>query len=49
MKWKIWKSGLGLKDYIVVEADSFDEALAIARKKDPEYHSGQVLEDKEIK
>lgn len=38
--WKI--DGIGLKN-LFINADSFDEALEIARKTDPNYTGGQVL------
>ena len=40
MKWKIF--GQGLKD-LVVTANSFDEALAIARKINSNYNRGQRI------
>lgn len=38
--WKI--DGIGLKN-LFINADSFDEALEIARKTDPNYTGGQIL------
>lgn len=32
MKWKVWKSS---GEICIVEAESFDQALAIVRKDDP--------------
>ena len=43
MKWEISKS---FKEYIVVQADSFDEAIAKARKIDPDFDTGQVVDDR---
>ena len=40
MKWRIF--GQGLKD-LVVTANSFDEALAIARKINSNYNGGQRI------
>ena len=40
MKWKI--TGQGLKDLIII-SDSFDEAIAIARKINPNYNGGQRI------
>ena len=40
MKWKIF--GQGLKN-LVVTANSFDEALAIARKINSNYNGGQRI------
>lgn len=42
MKWKIFKSE---KEYVIVRADSFDEALAKARKIDKAYCAGYVVDD----
>ena len=40
MKWRIF--GQSLKD-LIVTANSFDEALAIARKCNPNYNGGQRI------
>ena len=40
MKWKIF--GQNLKDLIII-ANSFDEALAIARKTNSNYNGGQRI------
>ena len=40
MKWKIF--GQGLKD-LIVTANNFDEALAMARKFNPNYKGGQRI------
>lgn len=42
MKWKIFKSA---KEYIIVRADSFDEALKKARRLDPKYCGGYIIGD----
>ena len=38
--WKIWGPGLKV---LVIEADSFDEALKEARKIDLGYNAGQPM------
>lgn len=42
MKWKIYKSAT---DFVIVRADSFDEALKKARRIDPAFCGGYVIED----
>lgn len=32
MKWKVWKTS---REICIVEAESFDQALAIVRENDP--------------
>lgn len=45
MKTKIWKiTGGGLKS-LYVKADSFDEAIAEARKTNKKYCGGQVVKE----
>lgn len=45
MKTKIWKiTGGGLK-HLHIKADSFDEAIAEARKVNEKYCGGQVVEE----
>lgn len=41
-KWKIFKSA---EEYIIIHARSFDEALAKARLRDPEYCGGYIVDD----
>ena len=41
MKWKIFKSA---EEYVIIRADSFDEALAKARKIDKAYCAGYVVD-----
>ena len=41
MKWKIYKSRT---DFVIVRADSFDEALKKARRINPDYCAGYVYE-----
>ena len=46
MIWKVWFiSILGDEVYTWVEADSFDEAIAKARKIDDRYCAGQVVKE----
>lgn len=44
MKWKIFKSPT---EFIIVRADSFDEAIKKARLLDPGYCGGYVVDDEE--
>ena len=45
MKIKMWKiTGSGLKP-LYIKADSFDEAIAKARKVNEKYCGGQVVEE----
>ena len=46
MKWKIFKSAT---DFVIVQAESFDEALKKARRLDPNYCGGYILDDEEQK
>ena len=46
MKWKIWIVG-NQESEMIIEAESFDDALEIARKTDVEDTAGQVYEEKE--
>ena len=47
--WRVWYSGWEcgriVDDIIYIQANSFDEALAKARKYNPKYNSAQVVED----
>lgn len=43
MKWKIFKSST---DFVIVRAESFDEALKKARRLDPRYCGGYLLDEK---
>ena len=47
--WRVWCSywcdGRCVDDIIYIQANSFDEALAKARKYNPKYNSAQVVED----
>lgn len=48
MKWEAWYYDYingNKKTYIYVEADSFDEAIAKARKLDDRYCAGQVVSE----
>lgn len=48
MLWKVWyynKFGDEVKTYIT--ADSFDDAMAIARSLDMRYNTAQVVESKD--
>lgn len=48
MKWEAWYYDYingNKKTYIYVEADSFDEAIAKARKIDDRYCAGQVVNE----
>lgn len=42
MKWKIFKTAT---EFIIVWADSFDEALKKARRIDKEYCGGYVIDE----
>lgn len=42
MQWKIFKSE---DDFVIVHADSFDEALKKARRIDPAFCGGYVIEE----
>lgn len=42
MIWEVWFYHCGDKLRILVEANSFDEALAIARSSDMRYNSARV-------
>lgn len=44
MKWKIFKSAT---DFVIVQAESFDEALKKARRLDPRYCGGYILDDEQ--
>lgn len=44
MKWKIWGNGYELPE-LIIEADSFDEALSQARRVDSKYNGGQVCKE----
>lgn len=41
MKWKIFKSAT---EFVIVRAESFDEALKKARMLDPHFCGGYVIE-----
>ena len=47
--WRVWCSywecGHIVDDIIYIQADSYDEAIAKARKYNPKYNSAQVVED----
>ena len=47
--WRVWYSGWErgriVDDIIYIQANSFDEALAKARKYNSKYNSAQVVED----
>lgn len=43
MKWKIYKLCNGKEEYVIIRADSFDEAIAKARKIDKAYCAGYVV------
>lgn len=47
--WRVWYSdwcgGRFVNDIIYIKADSYDEAIAKARKYNPKYDSAQVVED----
>jgi len=45
MFWKVWKSTDG--DLFVVEADSMDDALALARVHNPKLNTCQACTEKE--
>lgn len=45
--WKIWGYTVN-SEPIYLYADDFDEALACARSIDPDYNSGQVVEDEGV-
>ena len=45
IKWKI--NGFGLSS-IIIEADSFDNAINFARKINPMYCEGRVVSDNDI-
>ena len=45
MIWKVWYYDDGLEITMYVAADSFDEAIALARQFDPRYCSGQVVSE----
>lgn len=47
MKWKIYKLRNGKEEYVIIRADSFDEAIAKARKIDKSYCAGYVVDDDE--
>lgn len=47
MKWKIYKLRNGKEEYVIIRADSFDEAIAKARKIDKAYCAGYVVDDDE--
>ena len=40
--WKIWANSISELKQLYIEADTFDEALAIARKIDIRYNAGQL-------
>lgn len=44
LKWKIFKNAT---DYVIVRANTFNEALKKARQRDPEYCGGYVVDDDE--
>ena len=47
--WRVWCSywcgGHLMDDIIYIQADSYDDAIAKARKYNPKYNSAQVVED----
>ena len=47
--WRVWCSywcgGHLMDDIIYIQADSYDDAIAKARKYNPKYDSAQVIED----
>jgi hypothetical protein len=47
--WRVWCSywcnGRFVDDIIYIQANSYDEAIAKARKYNPKYDSAQVIED----
>ena len=45
MIWKVWFEGNECQNVLYIIADSFDEAIAKARKLDPRYCCAQVVDD----
>lgn len=45
MIWEVWFYHFGEKVRTLVQADSFDEALKIARSSDMRYNSGRVYKE----
>lgn len=50
--WKIsfleYVGNVLFKYHVIIDADSFDEALRKAREKDPRFNTGQILTDEEL-
>ena len=45
MTWKVWFEGNECQNVLYIIADSFDEAIAKARKIDDRYCDGQVVKE----
>ena len=45
MIWKVWFEGNECQNVLYIIADSFDEAMSIARSLDMRYCCAQVVDD----
>lgn len=45
MTWKIFDILVSEEDHVIVEADSFEEALEIARRENPTYNAGIIIKN----
>lgn len=49
MLWKVWRYGIDKEISVTIEAESFDEAISIARQIDSRFSAAQVIVERSKK